>query len=180
MALRLVDTKPRMQKTSEPNRYGRYAAFYLRVALGVGFLSAVADRFGIWGPSGVHLVAWGNFQNYLRYTATLNPWFPHSWIPAIGWIATIGEVLLGIALLLGFRIRTAAFCSGLLSLAFALGMVSGLGVKAPLNYSVFVVSAAAFVLAGLEADPWSIDSWALRRHTRSSTGDINHSSPFAA
>lgn len=57
---------------------------YLRLALGIGYLSAVADRLGWWGPPGTPQVAWGNFQNFLLYTAKLNPWFPHNWIPAVG------------------------------------------------------------------------------------------------
>lgn len=135
----------------------KYAVLYLRMALGIGFLSAVADRFGIWGPPGKALVAWGNFQNFLHYTAVLNPWFPSSWIPTVGWIATICETLLGIALILGFKTRIAAFCSGLLTLAFAFGMISGIGIKAPLNYSVFVFSSAAFLLSRTRCDLWSVD-----------------------
>lgn len=67
---------------------------YLRIVIGVDFLSAVADRFGMWGPFGTPNVAWGNFHNFLAYTAKLNPWFPASWIPAIGWSATLCENLL--------------------------------------------------------------------------------------
>lgn len=140
-----------------------YVTFYLRLALGVGFLSAVADRFGIWGPPGKPLVAWGNFHNFLHYTAVLNPWFPSGWVPTVGWTATICEGLLGIALVLGFRTRIAAFCTGVLTLAFAFGMICGLGIKAPLNYSVFVVSAAAFLLSRMSSGPWSIDGLTLRR-----------------
>jgi hypothetical protein len=37
----------------------------------------------------------------------------------------------------GFAILLAAVLSGLLTLAFAIGMVCGLGIHAPFNYSVF-------------------------------------------
>ena len=33
----------------------------VRLALGLSFLSAVADRFGWWGAFGQLNVAWGNF-----------------------------------------------------------------------------------------------------------------------
>jgi hypothetical protein len=33
------------------------ATVFLRLALGVAFLSAVADRFGLWGPAGAKNVA---------------------------------------------------------------------------------------------------------------------------
>ena len=61
---------------------------YLRFAIGIGFLSAVADRIGWWGPLGAPEVSWGDFQHFLTYTAKLNPWSPRSWIPAIGVTAT--------------------------------------------------------------------------------------------
>ncbi len=134
---------------------------YLRIALGIGFLSAVADRFGLWGPPGTPNVAWGNFDNFLAYTAKLNPWFPPSWIPTVGWIATICETTFGLGLIVGHRTRLAAVLSGFLALAFAISMVFCVGVHAPLNYSVFAVSAGAFLLAGAERYPWTLDNWRL-------------------
>lgn len=138
-----------------------YVTLYLRLALGTSFLSAVADRFGLWGRPGAPLVAWGNFQNFLHYTAIINPWLPASWIPSVGWIITICEAAFGIALILGLRTRLAAFASGLLTFVFALAMVLALGVKAPLDYSVFAFSAGAFLLATIDAYPWSVDSLLL-------------------
>ena len=132
---------------------------YLRLALGIGFLSAVADRLGWWGPPGTPNVAWGNFQNFLTYTAKLNPWFSESWIPAIGLTATACEICLGVMLIIGYRTRLAAIFSGLLALAFAVGMVCGIGIHAPLNYSVFVVSAGSFLLADAGRYPVSLDRW---------------------
>ena len=135
-----------------------YTTLYLRLALGIGFVSAVADRFGFWGPPGTALVAWGNFHNFLHYTAVLNPWLPTSWIPSAGWVATICEEAFGTTLILGLRTKLVALASGVLTLIFALAMVFALGAKAPLNYSVFVFSAASFLLARVGAYPWSIDS----------------------
>ena len=40
------------------------AMIVVRIALAVAFLSAVADRFGMWGPPGSKGVAWGNIENY--------------------------------------------------------------------------------------------------------------------
>jgi hypothetical protein len=58
---------------NEPTRnrlltWERVGVFYARVALGCAFLSAVADRFGLWGKYG----GWGNFANFTRYTAQVN------------------------------------------------------------------------------------------------------------
>ncbi|MGH9434038.1 MAG: hypothetical protein ACRD3T_21120 [Terriglobia bacterium] len=148
---------------TETGKWASWASVYLRLALGAAFLSAVADRFGIWGGPGAHLVAWGNFHNFLVYAAKLNPWLPASWVPAVGWIATLGETAFGIALIVGYRTRIAALLSGLLLLAFAIGMTTGLGIKAPLNYSVFTASAGAFLLAEPKTYRWSLDALRARR-----------------
>jgi hypothetical protein len=41
---------------------------------GISFLSAVADRFGLWGVYGQPNVSWGNYARFVDYTAELN-WF---------------------------------------------------------------------------------------------------------
>ena len=107
----------------------RYTMLYARLALGLTFLAAVTDRFGLWGPPGTSNVAWGNFDTFLAYAATLNPYLPTAWIPAVGWGVTLAEVACGLALLVGFQTRRIAVVSGLLLLAFALGMTMGFGIK---------------------------------------------------
>jgi len=136
---------------------------FLRVALAAGFLAAVGDRFGFWGPSGTQNVAWGDMHHFFEYTAKLNPWFPKSLIPTVGWLATVAEIVLGIALLLGFRTRISARLSGWFLLAFAAGMTAGTGLKSALNASVFAASAGAFLLASVRAYPWSLDAHGDRR-----------------
>lgn len=160
----------RMKTNNQSARYMGLITVYLRIALGIGFLSAVADRLGLWGPPGTPNVAWGNFQNFLAYTAKLNPWLPASWIPTVGWIATLCEICFGGALIIGYRTRMAAVLSGLLTLAFAIGMVFGVGIHAPLDYSVFAVSAGAFLLAGAGTYPWALDN--RRQKTRSSSSGM--------
>ena len=49
-----------------------FSSVFLRCALGLGFLSAVADRLGLWGPFGQPNVEWDNFSRFLEYTQTLN------------------------------------------------------------------------------------------------------------
>jgi len=129
----------------------RVALIYARVALGAGFLSAVADRFGLWGSPGARHVAWGDFAHFLRYTATLNPLLPASAIPAVGAIVTVCEIVLGIALLAGVWTPVVGALSGCLLLAFAAGMTVGTGVKTALDASVFAAAAAAFLLALVSA-----------------------------
>jgi uncharacterized membrane protein YphA (DoxX/SURF4 family) len=135
------------------------ATVFLRLALGVGFISAVADRFGLWGPPGAKNVAWGDFAHFTQYAGQLNPWAPAALIPTLAWVSTVAELVLGVALILGLFTRWAALLSGILLLLFAGGMSLGLGLKAPWNFSVPAAAAAAFALVVLGAGPWSVDSW---------------------
>ncbi len=130
---------------------------FLRLGLAAGFLSAVADRFGLWGPHGTRNVAWGDMEHFLPYVAKLNPWFPNGLIPAVGWTATIAEIVFGILLLLGFQTRWTARLSGLLLLTFAMSMTATSNVKSALDYSVFAASGGAFLLSTVRRYPWSVD-----------------------
>jgi thiosulfate dehydrogenase (quinone) large subunit len=133
----------------------------LRLALGVSFLSAVGDRFGIWGPPGARHIAWGNFTRFTQYAAQLNPWAPPALVPGLAWTATAAELVFGVALIAGFYVREAALASGVLLLLFAVGMTIGTGVKSALDASVFSAAAAAFALSLLGPGSWSLDG--LRR-----------------
>ena len=130
---------------SRPNML-RFAVFYLRWSLGLTFLSACADRFGLWGPHGSQYAAWGDWPHFVAYAATLN-WFLPAWLQSpVAWIATLAELSLGVALVLGVYLREAAYSSAVLLGLFALAMTFSLGIKAPLNYSVFVDVGAAWLL----------------------------------
>src|SRR2546427_11850387 len=99
-----------------------YDSVFLRLALGVTFLAAVSDRFGMWGPPGSPNVAWGNLERFASYAATLNPCAPAALIPAIVWIATIAETRFRCAVIVGLATRCCAFSRGVLLLLFPLGM----------------------------------------------------------
>jgi hypothetical protein len=139
------------------------SSVFLRVALGVSFLSAVADRFGLWGAFGEPRVAWGTFARFVAYTAQLTWFLPRAAAPSLAIVSTCAETLLGILLLLGWRMRTTALLSGGLLLLFAGAMTGALGIKAPLDASVFSASGGAFLLAGCTEYPFSIDQ--LRRNS---------------
>lgn len=122
------------------------ATWYLRLGLGVSFLSAVADRFGLWGPHGAPLVSWGDWNHFCAYTAQLNWFLPKSLIPVTAWAATLAEAILGLALLLGCFLRPVALASAALLTLFAITMVSAIGIKAPFNYSVISAAGGAMLL----------------------------------
>jgi uncharacterized membrane protein YphA (DoxX/SURF4 family) len=122
----------------------RLALLYARAALGIGFLSGVADRFGIWRGRNV---GYGNFDGFLRYTAKVNSFMPASSIPFLAWAATAAELVLGVLLLVGLWPRWTALASALLLILFGTAMAISFGAKSPLDYSVFSASAAAVLLA---------------------------------
>jgi uncharacterized membrane protein YphA (DoxX/SURF4 family) len=117
---------------------------FLRLALASAFLSAVADRFGLWPKE---ISSWGNWEAFLVYTQKINPWLPDFLIPAAGILATSAEIIFAICLILGFKTKLFAQLSGILLLLFALSMTFSIGVKSALNFSVFTASAAAFALS---------------------------------
>jgi uncharacterized membrane protein YphA (DoxX/SURF4 family) len=130
---------------------------FARFALGSAFLSAVADRFGFWGQYGTKNASWGDFAHFVKYTGEVMSLFPGSFTVPFAWVATVAETLFGILLIAGFKTRLTSALSGLLLLSFAIAMVTGLGIKKPLDYSVFSAAAAAFLLAFWEPDRFTLD-----------------------
>lgn len=152
-----------MQKWRE--RLGSFSSVFLRFALGLSFLSAVADRFGWWGAFGEPNVAWGNFARFVAYTGRLNWFLPHAIIPAIAVLSTCAEILFGLLLLAGWQTRITAACSGILLMTFGLAMTVALGIEAPLSLSVYSAAGGSLLLATCPTFPFSVDSL-LRARSR--------------
>ncbi|SFW79478.1 DoxX family protein [Chitinophaga sancti] len=131
---------------------------FLRLSLGLGFLLPVMDRFGWLGAAGINGNAWGNWGNFVSYTHSLMPYLSELPAKIMAIFATFGEIIFGIALLIGFKVRIAAFGSFLLTLTFALSMFIFSGPRIPFNYSVFVVSAASLLLAYIPDYKWGISN----------------------
>lgn len=137
---------------------------FLRLAISFGFLSAVADRFGIWSKD---VSVWGNWESFLDYTQLINPWLPESLIPASGVIATAAEIIFAVFLMIGFRTELFAKLSGLLLLIFALSMTFSTGIKGALDFSVFSASAGAFALSLLKEKYLEMDVYLSRKPEQS-------------
>ena len=125
------------------------STWFLRIALSAAFLSAVADRFGLWGGPGADGIAWGDWYYFSLYSAELTGFLPSFLHEPAAWVATAAEVVLGIGLLVGWKLRYFALASGILLLIFALSMTIAFGIKSPLDYSVYSASAGAFLLAAI-------------------------------
>jgi uncharacterized membrane protein YphA (DoxX/SURF4 family) len=147
------------------SKFAGYASLLLRIGLGVGFLSAVADRLGLWGAFGQPNVEWGNFSRFLEYTHTLNWYLPDAMTLPLGIIATVAEILLGFLLLVGWRTRVTAMLSALLMFVFGAAMTLALGVKAPLNFAVLTGIGGSLLLSTCERFPFSVDELFSRRAT---------------
>lgn len=132
-----------------------FPQLFLRLAISVTMLSAVADRFGFWGDNS----AWGNWENFEKYTRQLTFFLPATLSTFSAYTATFLEILFPLMLILGFKTKIAAYGTGILLLVFALSMSIALGIKAPLDYSVWVGSAAAFLLATLDKFSFSMDEF---------------------
>ncbi|WP_159478032.1 DoxX family protein [Chryseobacterium sp. 18068] len=131
-----------------------FPQLFLRVIISVTMLSAVADRFGLWCDNS----AWGNWGNFEKYTQQLTFFLPEMLSKFSAYAATFLEILFPLMLILGFKTKIAAYGTGFLLLVFALSMSIALGIKAPLDYSVWVGSAAAFLLATQKEYYFSIDT----------------------
>ncbi|WP_264529932.1 DoxX family protein [Flavobacterium sp. N502540] len=142
-----------MEKTSTLQ-----AGFILRIVLGVTMLSAVADRFGFWGAPGAPGVAWGNWDNFITYTQTLNAYASRSLAEILGALATFFEILFGLFLIIGFKTRYIALGTAGLMLLFAVSMAVSVSIKAPFDYSVLTSAAAALLLSSLEKTYLALDN----------------------
>src|SRR5262249_23280037 len=149
-------------------KWSSFSSVFLRFAVGLSFLSAVADRFGLWGAFGQPNVAWGNFPRFLEYTGKLNWYLPEGMIPPLAVLSTGVEILFGFFLLVGWHTRATAFSSGVLLTAFGTAMALALGIHAPLNFSAFSAAGGAFLLAGSARFPFSVDEF-LQRRSRKDT-----------
>lgn len=140
----------------------RSTAIALRLALATAFLSAVADRFGLWGPAGTPGVAWGNFDSFRAFTGDLLWYLPEGVISAAAWIATAVEVVLAVGLIAGIQLSAVACGSGILLAVFGITMTIALGPEAPLTYSVWTAATAAFLLATLPPSSGESTEWHRR------------------
>jgi hypothetical protein len=113
----------------------------------------------------------------MLYTGKLNWFLPTPALPALAWMSTVLETALGVALLLGVFPRLVAAMSGILLLLFALAMTLALGIKAPLDASVFTALAGAFLLSVVPDDRPAAPRGG--NSTRVSSPNVDVSAPFS-
>ena len=136
----------------------RIPQLLLRCALGITFLTPVCDRLGILGKPGTGNIEWGNWENFINYTATLMPIFNRPLVNIMGGIATVAELLIAIFLIVGIKTRNAALGASLITFTFIVFMTLSVGVQKPINYGVFTASAAGLLLSFMPNYNWSLDN----------------------
>jgi uncharacterized membrane protein YphA (DoxX/SURF4 family) len=134
----------------------------LRIFIGVAFVSAIFDRLGLFGGPGTPGVSWGNFQNFISYTAQVNSFLPGRIIPLLAVVESFIEGGLGIAMLLGPAVRPASIASAALLFAFGIAMTVSLGVSSEFSFAVFVLAAGALMIPTVDSALLSLDALQAR------------------
>lgn len=137
---------------------------FLRVALGIIFIMAVMDRFGLLGVPGANGVSWGDWKHFVDYTHTLVPFVSRPIANFLAVLATVAETTFAICLIIGLKIKQVALGAALLTLCFGLCMGIFVSIGAPFNYPVFVFSGSGLVLSGLNRYRWSVDDYLAGKH----------------
>lgn len=133
------------------HRRWRWVIVMMRVVMSADFLLAVADRFGLLGAPGQPGVQWGDFGHFVSYTRTVISFAPAGLGPAAAACATVAEIILGLALLLGIQVRLAAAGAAVLLAVYATAMTISLPAAEQFHYNVIVLGAAMLTLAALDS-----------------------------
>ncbi len=143
--------------------YGRWRwmAVIARVIMSADFLLSVGDRFGVLGSPGAPGVSWGDFGHFIAYTRSVNSFLPPNLAPTLAVLATIAEVGLGVALLLGVRPQFAALGAASLLLIYGISMTISLPPAQQFHYFVYVLCAGMLALATVDASALSVDKLVL-------------------
>ncbi len=110
-----------------------------RLFLAMVYLWVVADRLGFLGKVGNTGVVWGDFDTFLDYTATLNPWFSRGLSNILGYFVTIIEVVFSVLFLLKIRLKETALASFSILSIFTISMIFSLGITEGLEFILFTV-----------------------------------------
>src|SRR5690606_9000989 len=136
-----------------------YAQLFTRLAVASAFLSAVADRIGVWGEPDSKYASWGNWENFLAYSNQLNFFAPDLLKEPLAILATLLEVVFAVLLLIGYKTKITAKLSGLLLVLFAVTMTVAFGIKSTFTYSVWIGAGACFLLGNTETYYCSLDNY---------------------
>ncbi len=155
----------------------RWLSVLVRVIMAADFLLAVGDRFGLFGPAGTPGVTTGDFAHFVDYTRTVTTFLPDGLAPTLAVLATVAEIALASALLLGLRLRLAALGAAGLLVIYGTSMMISLPVAEQFRYNVFVLAAGMLVLAGLTKIPLTLDAVLARQRLAAEQAQVSPHEP---
>ncbi|GGG95700.1 hypothetical protein GCM10007415_33650 [Parapedobacter pyrenivorans] len=132
---------------------------WLRLAVSSAFLSAVADRLGLWGKPGSPHATWGNWEQFLTYSNMVNSFAPAFLLEFLAVTATVLEVMLALLLLIGYKTKWSAYMSAILLTLFAVAMTISFGIKSTFTYSVWIGAASCLLLGSVKSYAYSMDDY---------------------
>jgi uncharacterized membrane protein YphA (DoxX/SURF4 family) len=86
----------------------------------------------------------------------MTTFLPAGLAPTLAVLATVAEITLGVALLLGVRLRLAALGSAALLSVYAIAMNITLPAAQQFHYTVFVLAAGMLTLATVDRTPLTV------------------------
>ena len=111
-------------------------------------------------------------SDFVAYSTRLNWYLPDALQQTVAALATAGELMFAVALIAGIYTRLAAYGAASLLTCFALAMATGLGVRSPLDYSVFVDAAGAWLLAAAIPYDSPVATWRHQGTSKRSSQDL--------
>ncbi len=117
-----------------------------------------------WVTVGSLVTSWGDFAHFVAYTRTMTTFLPAGLAAPLAVLATVAEITLGVALLLGMRLRLAALGSAVLLAIYAVCMTITLPLAQQFHYTVFVLATCMLTLATLDGTPLTLDTPRHSRH----------------
>lgn len=134
------------------HRRWRWLTVAVRVLISAEFLLSVADRLGVFGGPGSASVEWGDFGHFVSYTARVAAFLPAGLAPVLAVAATVAEIGLGVALLLGVWLRWSALATAGMLASYAGCMAISLPAAEHFHYSVFLLCAVMLAVAATGSD----------------------------
>jgi hypothetical protein len=129
------------------------------VLLAAAFAGAVADRFGLFGEPGASGVSWGSWPVFVEYTRTLLHGVPLPVATAAAVGATVAELALAAALLVGWQRRWTGKAAAGLLMCYLLAMGLSVGWAEVARYAVPVeIGGALLVTVASAVRPHSVEA----------------------
>lgn len=127
-------------------RWVALAGRAMAILLAADFAGAVADRFGLFGPTGADGVSWGSWASFVAYTRVLLHGVPEPVAVVAAVSATAAEIALAILLLTGWQRRWVGKAAAGLLTCYLLAMATSVGWAEVARYAVPVLIGAALLV----------------------------------